>query len=182
VNECRFDYLLMRFLLALTVMLLVLNGCASRQPDATHLEKANVLPLALDDRFQFRKEILYFYGPESLEDVGTESEPVLFQRRRMEWGTVNAFERRQRYGNYYTFFWRATERADVTVRLEYRQGGLGNYVVAQELYYPDARGSFRSKFEVTGDEFLEFGRVSSWRALLIVEGKIVALTQSFIWQ
>lgn len=155
-------------------------GCASRQPAPTYLEKANVLPLALNDNFQFRKELLYFFSPEPIQN--SLSEPILFERRRMEWGTVNNYERQQRYGNYFKFFWRANERADVTVRLEYRQGGMGNYVMAQELYYPDAKGSYQSKFTVIGDEYLEFGRVTAWRALLIVDGSIVALTQSFIWE
>ena len=32
------------------------------------------------------------------------------------------------------------------------------------------------------DEFLENGRVTAWRALLIVEGRIVALSQSYMWR
>lgn len=151
-----------------------------QQPTPTKLEKANVLPLALDDAFQFRKQKLTFYSQEALPP--NQSEPVNFERRRLEWGAVDNIELQQRYGNYFAFFWRAAKDADVTVRLEYRQGGLGNYVMAQELYYPAARGSHKSEFKVTGDDYLEFGRVTSWRALLISEGRIVGLTQSFIWK
>jgi hypothetical protein len=43
-------------------------------------------------------------------------------------------------------------------------------------------GSRKSSFEVTGDEYLESGRVTAWRALLIVDGKIVALRQSYMWK
>ena len=88
----------------------------------------------------------------------------------------------ERYGNYYTFFWRTSERADVTVRLEYRQSALGNYVMAMERYYPQAKGSYTSEFNTAGDEYLESGRVTSWRVLLIVDGRIVALRQSFMWR
>ena len=88
----------------------------------------------------------------------------------------------ERYGNYFTFFWRTQKTTDVTVRLEYRQAALGNYVMAQERHYPEARGSHHTEFRVTGDDYLEMGRVTSWRALLIVDGRIVALTQSFIWK
>ncbi len=100
----------------------------------------------------------------------------------VEWGAVDNIDRRALFGNYFTFFWWSKKRADVTIRLEYRQADLGNYVSAQERYYPNAKGSFRSEFSVIGDEFLESGRVTSWRAILIVDGKIVALKQSFLWK
>jgi hypothetical protein len=170
----------MRKLLFLLPLLIVLVSCASREIPATKLQKANVLPLALDDAFQFRKQKIEFYSPQA--PLANTSEAVAFERQRREWGTVSQTDRERLYGNYFTFFWRATTEADVTFRLEYRQAALGNYVMAQERYYPSARGSFQSDFQVTGDDYLEFGRVTSWRALLIVDGRIVALSQSFIWK
>lgn len=161
-------------------ILIVLVSCASQEIPATKLQKATVLPLALDDAFQFRKQKLEFYSPQEL--IRNLSEPVNFERRRREWGIVSETDKERLYGNYFSFFWRTTTEADVTFRLEYRQAALGNYVMAQERYYPSARGSFQSDFKVIGDDFLEFGRVTSWRAVLIVDGRIVALTQSFIWR
>ena len=70
----------------------------------------------------------------------------------------------------------------MTVRFEYRQAGLSNLVLAKERTYPGVRGSRKSSFEVTGDEFLESGRVTAWRVLLIVDNKIVALRQSYMWK
>lgn len=170
----------MRHLLFLLPVFVFLAACAGPDVPATKLEKANVLPLAIDEDFQFRKQKLYFLSADPLPP--NESESVNFERARMEWGAIDNTDREQRYGNYFSFFWRTSREADVTVRLEYRQSALGNYVMAQERYYPAARGSYQSDFEVTGDDFLEMGRVTSWRALLIVEGRIVALTQSFIWK
>jgi len=144
------------------------------------LEKANVLPLALNDNFQFRKVKLFYYN--NLPVPPTTSETIAFERARLDWGIVNSYDREKLYGNYFNFFWRTSERADVTFRLEYRQSVLGNHVMAQERYYPDARGSFQSDFKVIGDDYLEFGQVTSWRALLIVDGRIVALKQSFMWR
>ena len=167
-------------LLSIAVLAVVLAGCAGREIPATKLERADVLPLALDDDFQFRKQKLQFY--DGVQEVPTQSETVNFERSRLRWGTTQNFEREMLYGNYYTFFWRTSREADVTVRLEYRQAALGNYVMAQERYYPAARGSYTSHFQVIGDDFLEFGRVTSWRALLIVDGRIVALRQSFTWR
>lgn len=169
----------MRTFLGSLLALLLLSSCATPEP-ATKLEKANVLPLALNDKFQFRKQKLAFYDGQTLPL--TTSEPVIFERQRMEWGAIGWMEKSEKYGNYFTFFWRTGERADVTVRLEYRQAALGNYVMAMERYYPDAKGSYKSEFTVAGDDFLEFGKVTSWRCLLIVDGKIVGLTQSFIWK
>lgn len=171
----------MRTFLALIVSLpLALCSCSTTDAPATKLETANILPLALDDHFEFRKQELSFFddGPQ----VNTQSEAINFERARRDWGAITEVDRKQRYGNYYTFYWRTSERADVTVRLEYRQAALGNYVMAQERYYPNAHGSYRSPFAVIGDDFHESGRVTSWRALLIVNGKIVGLTQSYIWK
>ena len=167
--------------LALVLFTVLLASCATAPVPATRLERANVLPLQLNDNFQFRKIKRFFYGEETRR-VQTQSEPVSFEIMRLTFGAVNDYDIKQRFGNYFDFFWRTSERADVTIRLEYRQAGLNNYVMAQERYYPQARGSFQSSFEVTGDDYLEYGRVTSWRVILIVEGKIVALRQSFIWK
>lgn len=172
----------MRNVLALIWICLALGACATRQVPATHLEKANILPLQLDDGFQFRK-IQTYYNQERAPALGTiANEVIIFEQRRMEWGAITNLDRTQRFGNYFWFYWRAKHPADVTVRLEYRQAGLGNFTMAQERYYPGARGSHSSAFAVIGDEYLEGGRVTAWRALLIVDGRIVALTQSYMWR
>jgi hypothetical protein len=162
------------------VLLSLLASCATPQGPATKLERASVLPLELNDNYQFRKTKLYFWNEDPIPV--TQSEPVIFERQWMAWGAVNRYQLEKRYGNYFTFFWRTSERADVTVRFEYRQSALSNYVMAMERYYPEAKGSYESEFTTAGDEYLEFGRVTSWRVLLIVNGRIVALSQSFMWR
>ena len=168
-------------LLSSLVVLTLLAGCSVPEGPATRLPKANVLPLAIDDAYQFRKILTSSFDPEYVE-IETKNDMINFERARRSFGVVDSNEMAQRYGNYYTIFWRNSTRSDVTLRLEYRQAGLGNYVMAKERSYPDAFGSHRSTFEVTGDEFLENGRVTAWRALLIVEGRIVALSQSYMWR
>ena len=170
----------MRTLLGLFFVTLALTSCSTVPEPATKLERTSVLPLALNDNFQFRKMKQTFYQP--VPPPTTTSEPILFDLVRREWGSLDNYDSEQRYGNYYIFFWRTTEEADVTVRLEYRQSALSNHVMAQERYYPAAKGSFQSDFTVIGDDYLEFGRVTAWRALLIVDGKIVGLRQSFLWR
>lgn len=159
---------------------LALAGCAAPEGPPNRLDQANVLPLALDDSYQFRK-IQQSTVDNTKIQPATTSEAANFERARANWGAIDSREIGDRNGNYYNFFWRAKNQSDVTVRFEYRQAGLANYVMAKERYYPGVRGSHKSSFEVTGDEFLENGRVTSWRALLIVDGKIVALRQSFMW-
>ncbi|MEI8292579.1 MAG: hypothetical protein WCG66_01175 [bacterium] len=160
---------------------LLLAGCSTPEGPASHLPKANVLPLALDEGYQFRKILLTSFSPDHIQPE-TKSESILFERARLTYGAVDFTEIERRRGNYYTIFWRNSTRSDVTLRLEYRQAGLASHVIAKERHYPDSLGSHRSTFEVTGDEFLENGPVTAWRAVLIVDGRIVALRQSHMWR
>lgn len=166
-----------RLLLTLAAVTLAATGMAAELP--RQLDKANVLPLALDDAFQFRKTKLYLNDP--LLNKPTIDPMIAFERQRVNFGAVNSYDRRQRYGHYFTFFWRSERRTDLTLRLEYRQANLGAYVQARELSYPAAKGSFKSEFKVIGDDYVEDGRVTAWRAVLVENGKIVGLNQSFLW-
>lgn len=168
-------------LLSSLVLMTLFAGCSVPEGPASRLPRANVLPLAVDEDYQFRKILVSSLDPDYIEPEA-KNDMILFERARRTFGAVDSAEMAQRYGNYYTIFWRNSKRSDVTLRLEYRQAGLGNHVMALERSYPDTVGSHRSTFKVTGDDFLENGRVSAWRALLIVEGRIVALSQSYMWR
>ncbi len=178
--ESRFDRSRMRFKPAALLFCVLLAACAAPQPPPVYLENANVLPLQLDDRFQFRKQQLFFNDPRAY--VITASDTIRFLRLQKNYGAITSTDLDEVTGYSYSFFWRTSQRADVTVRFEYRQAALGNFVMAQERYYTDARGSFQSDFEVTGDEYFENGKVLAWRVLLIVDGNIVAFRQSFMWK
>lgn len=146
------------------------------------LDKAKALPLALDDAFEFRKTKTFLYDPRDPRlNRSSTSEMVNMERWRVTFGAVNAHDRRERYGHYYDFFWRSKRPSDVTVRFEFRQQHLGSYVQAKEVDYKGAKGSFKTSFQVIGDDFEEEGRVTAWRAVIIENGKIVALNQSFLW-
>ena len=173
------------FVLLCAALAVVLAGCATPEGPATRLDKANILPLELDDDYQFRKILTSVFDPNLDEQRVSSAKTggvIDFERARRTWGAVDSLEVSKRHGSYFTFFWRTSRDSDVTLRLEYRQAGLGNYVMAQERYFPAARGSHRSTFQVTGDEFLENGLVSAWRALLIVDGRVVTLRQSSMWR
>lgn len=161
--------------------LLLLAGAAA-SPAAERprqLDKAKVLPLALEDAFEFRKTKALHH--DRATEKPTIDPMVNFERQRLNFGAVSDFDRELRYGHYFTFFWRAKRAADLTVRFEYRQQNLGAYVLAKELLYKDVKGSVKSDFSVVGDDYKQEGKITGWRALLIENGKIVALSQSFLW-
>ena len=107
---------------------------------------------------------------------------IRFERSYRLFGAVTKLDQRERMGNYFDFFWRARRTADLTVRLEYKQEKLHAHVQAQEVFYPQARGSHKTAFKVVGDDYFDDGRVIAWRCLLIENGQIVAETHSYLWQ
>jgi len=145
----------------------------------TRLEKADVLPLALDDRYQFRKVEQFVNEPKFFKP--TADALVAYERQRVNYGAVTSLDHLELRGHYFGFYWRTRLRGPVRVRFEYRQANLGSYVQAKEVAYNDPRGTVETRFQVIGDDYAQDGRVIAWRALLIADGRIVGLTQSYLW-
>jgi hypothetical protein len=165
---------------ALVVLALAAASPAAEAPRL--IEKAKVYPLAIDDAFEFRKVKSFIYDPNDPQvHRPAYSEMINFERQRTVLGAVTQVDRRERYGQYYDFFWRTKRQADVTVRFEYRQQKLGSYVQAREIEYKGVKGSIKSSFQIIGDDYEQDGRVTAWRAIIIENGKIVGLNQSFLW-
>ena len=95
---------------------------------------------------------------------------------------ITGLDQHGRYGNYYDFFWRAQRQADVRVRLEYKQEKLHALIQAREATYPQAHGHYHTQFAIIGDDYFDDGRVTAWRATLIVNGRIVAAKRSYLWE
>jgi hypothetical protein len=170
------------------------------------VEKMPRLPVALSNDFEFRKTKLFFLSDKppkpgqgsgarqttstlggksnspSQKTATLQDAPITFERQYRMFGAVTALDQRQRFGNYFDFFWRARRPSDVTVRLEYRQEKLHEHVQAQEISYRNARGTHRTEFKVIGDDYFDDGRVIAWRCLLIENGRIVAENRSFMWE
>ena len=170
-----------KFLIQFAALALAATGWSTPPPPARILDKARVLPLALDDSVQFRKTKIYFNDPAIVKPIASQEEMITFERQRVFFGAITTADRRERYGQYFSFFWRTKRKANLTMRFEYRQANLGSHVQAREIAYPVAKGSSKSEFNIIGDDFAEDGKVTAWRALLIENGKIIALNQSFIW-
>lgn len=169
--------------LLLGASVLLTSGCATPEPPQVKLEKANILPLAINPDFVFRKKTQFLNDPATYLQAITPNEAIDFERRYYMWPATTKLDRDALRGNYLDFWWwNRGQPADVTVRLEYRQANLGPFVMAREKTYPAAKGSHRTQFTIIGDDYLENGAITNWRCLLIVDGKIVGLTQSYLWK
>jgi hypothetical protein len=193
----------MKLMAAATGLFLFAATGVARTPEEPRvLAKVTSLPVALDPDFAFRKTKLYFLSdkPEAQKGLRSNKQGKLtstvpntksatlqdasinFERQYRLFGAVTGLDQHQRFGDYFDFFWRAKRRADLTVRLEYRQEKLHSFVQAREVSYPGARGSYRTEFKVVGDDYFDDGRVTSWRCLLIENGRIVAENRSYLWE
>jgi len=148
----------------LSSVLLVLSGCASQSGGG---------PVAIT-----KVNPVHVHTPEA---VRTEDNMIDFEHRRALWGTVEQEDRRERFGNYFTIFWRTETRQPATVRLEYRQGSTGPRVHVREVEVPSPRRSNSTKVEIVGGEYREQGKVTQWKASIIEGGRVVAEYRSFLW-
>jgi hypothetical protein len=124
----------------------------------------------------------YDANPDNSQTPGIAEASMNFERTYRMYGAITAADQRQRFGNYFDFFWRAKRPANVTVRLEYRQEKLRSFVQAREMAYTNTKGNHKTEFTVIGDDYLNDGRVISWRCLLIENGRIVAENRSYLWE
>lgn len=204
INQMR---LVIAFLAVSSVTIAASSHAARQRVEPQIVEKVSPLPVALSNDFEFRKTKLFFMSekaPKASERAHQSSSstslgggksnspnqkistvpdaPIAFERQYRLFGAVTALDQRQRYGNYFDFYWRAKRPSDVTVRLEYRQEKLHEHVQAQEISYRNVRGTQKTEFKVIGDDYFDDGRVIAWRCLLIENGRIVAENRSFMWE
>jgi len=197
----------MRFAAAGFSLILLVLGASSegaRREEPGIVEKVTPLPVAVDKDFEFRKTKLFLLSEkpstagqrtrQTTSTLGAKSTspsqktatlqdvPITFERQYRMFGAVTALDQRQRFGNYFDFFWRAKRPSDITVRLEYRQEKLHEHVQAQEITYRNVRGTHKTEFKVIGDDYFDDGRVTAWRCLLIANGQIVAENRSYMWE
>jgi hypothetical protein len=175
-----------RALFSLVPLLLFSGSAAAVSPksgDASFKSapapSAGPLPLALDDAFEVEKVFSVLIDP--VVNGRVETPWMKIEQGRRYFGAINAFERRQREGHAYTVHWRAKTPADITLRFEYRQQRLGSHVQTQEVQFSKVTGRHRSEFTVQGDDYHQDGAVTAWRILLIEQGRVVGLQQSFLW-
>jgi hypothetical protein len=168
-------------LLAVLLAAAAFTACSAPKERMRQLPiaRANVVPLALSDDFEFRKVTKFLNDPRFHKP--TEDQMILFERQRVNYGAITSTDYVERMGYYFNVWWRAKRRADLVLRIEYRQEKLAAHVQAKELSYPAAKGTVESKFTIIGDEYKEGGKITGWRLLLIENGRAVGLHQSFLW-
>ena len=170
------------------------NASAAEEPKL--LTRVTALPVVLDPAFQFRKTKIFALTVKAPTVKGritnaaissksssvVQEASIIFERQYRLFGAVTGLDQRQRFGDYFDFFWQAKRPTNLTVRLEYRQEKLHAHVQAQEISYADVHGNHKSEFKVIGDDYFDGGRVTAWRCLLIENGRIVAENRSFLWE
>jgi len=186
--------LLMRLTCAFALLLSAGSLAAADNP-------AGKYPVALNSDFEFRKFKIYTLGQDpyitglktptpgdtskkgglSRSKTVDQEASLMFERSYRLQGAVTALDQRQRFGQYFDFFWRAKRPADVTVRFEYKLEKLKAFVQAKEQTYQNVNGTNQTEFRVVGDEYFDDGGVLAWRCLLIEHGRIVAEKRSFLW-
>jgi len=195
----------MKFISAGLGLMIAASGLFGATEEPGILAKVTPLPVALSKDFEFRKTKLFFLSEKApkpgehaqqsaskLSTKGSSTTPsqktatladaqITFERQYRLFGAVTGLDQAQRCGDYFDFFWRAKRPADVTVRLEYRQEKLHDFVQAREISYQNVRGTHKTEFKVIGDDYFDDGRVIAWRCLLIENGRIVAENRSYMW-
>ena len=117
-------------------------------------------------------------------DPGAEPDTVesaiRFEQKHYLYGAVSDEDREARRGNYYTVFFRTPDRiTPVRARFEYRQAATGFKVFAKEVDVEPKHGVVR--FEVTGQDYRERGRLLGWRVTLAQNGQPVGERKSYLW-
>jgi len=188
----------MKFIPVALVFIATASGLAAATEEPRIVQKVTPLPVALSKDFEFRKTKLFFMSEQALKNPGSrqttstfrgpsgktatlQDAPITFERQYRLFGAVTGLDQRQRFGDYFDFFWRARRLADVTVRLEYRQEKLHDHIQAQEISYRNVRGTQKTEFKVIGDDYFDDGRVIAWRCLVIENGRVVAENRSYMW-
>lgn len=113
----------------------------------------------------------------------TQQRAITFEREHLFYGAVTAQEIMDRFGHYFTIFWKLDDRSGpVTVRFQYRLTKTGLKDFAKEQVVDDIRRSNITRFEVTGDEYRDNGRITMWRVSVLRGKEELVSQQSYLWQ
>jgi hypothetical protein len=123
------------------------------------------------------------YKLDPAQRLNTTNPMISFERQNRLYGTVSRADQMQRAGQYYTIFWKATDRTQpVTLRLEYRQRNTGLTVHKIDSEVTNVRGSNVTEFQVTGDAYTTDGPVTAYRVVLVRGKTELASADSFLWK
>ena len=121
---------------------------------------------------------IYRLDPDAKPDA---IEPAIaFEQKHYLYGAVSDADIAARRGNHYTIFFKTPDRATpVRARFEYRQSATGFKVFTKEVDVEPRGGQVR--FEVTGQEYRERGRLLGWHVTLTQGGHLIGERKSYLW-
>ena len=126
-------------------------------------------------------KVKYYHLQPAVPSI-TQVQAVNFEREHYLYGAVTAEEIRNRFGHYYTIFWKLDDRTGpVTVRFDYRMADSGLKSFSKEIVVDDIRRSNLTKFEVNGEEYRKNGRVTMWKVSVLRGKEELVSQQSFLW-
>lgn len=97
-------------------------------------------------------------------------------------GAITKAQRYNREGQYYIVTWtNKGAPADYELRIDYRQAKTRDKINTVTIPYPNAKGTFKGTFSITGDNYYLNGSILSWRISVVRNGVIVAQNKSFVW-
>ena len=145
------------------------NNKALQAPEKTALDKRISVPLIHDVQND---------GPvTSTSNLAMQNEISY-----LNWGAVTEEQYDARRGHYFTITWKnGGPPADFIARFQYREVKSQEVVRSLSQLMTHVHGSVRSYFAVTGDAYLAYGPVVSWRFTILKGDTVVAQTRSFIW-
>lgn len=112
----------------------------------------------------------------------TQVQAVNFEREHYLYGAVTAEQIMNRFGHYYTIFWKLTDRTGpVKVRLDYRLAASGLKIYTKEVVVENVRRANITEFAVNGAEYQKHGRVTMWKASILRGKEELVSQKSFLW-
>jgi len=100
----------------------------------------------------------------------------------LNWGAITQGQIDARRGHYFTITWKnGGPAADFTARFQYREVKSQEVVRTLTQAMPHVHGAVRSYFAVTGQAYLTYGPIVSWRFTVLKGDTVVAEAKSFIW-
>ena len=142
---------------------MLMVGCSTTTPGSVTITKVNPYHLS------------------SNRSPKTEDEMISFEASRYTHGVYVSEEVRERFGNYFTIFWKTKTRQPATIRLEFRTGNTGSTLHQKETVVAHPKHRNVTKFQVTGSEYESLGKVTQWKASVVENGLVVAEYKSFLW-
>lgn len=119
----------------------------------------------------------------NLEVEDSEQPMIRGDQRRLLYGAIGVREQEQRLGHYYVVLWNEDSGGEpAKVVFEYQQAATASRVLRQEQTFEPGLTEGRAEFRVTGEDYLEGGRVLAWRCRLFRGDREVASRHSYLWE